>query len=183
MDWDAFQGYISYDGLSTERELYDYFRAKGITHFLYEPHARSACTKQEEVLFDGLLSSYAKSLGRYGGFALYELGKQAPPAEQPYRVVTIGLRGYADGLYPIKQLNTHEYLPAYVQRFAGPEVPLPAGADERAAMLSGASAVLVSTGTRLQPAADEALKRDFSQVMRYEGYFSVYVRGKQRKAL
>jgi hypothetical protein len=178
MDWDAFQGFISYDELRTERELYDYLKARGITHFLLEPRVRSAPTKQEEVLFMGLLR-HAEPAGNFGHFRLYRFPKKPPPARPPYRVVTVGLGRYADGLYPIQKLNTHEYLPPYVQRFAAPDQPLPGGTEERLAMIEQADAVIVGASIR-DPALTAALQQNFSEVVRYEGYFGVHVRGKAR---
>jgi hypothetical protein len=183
MDWDAYQGFISYDGLSTVRELYDYLKARGITHLLLEPRARVAPTKQEEVLFNDLLSKYAEPMGSFGSFKLYRFPTQAPPATPPYRVVTVGLSGYADGSYAIKKLNTHEYLPGYVQRFAAPDEPLPSAPESRAALLGRADAVLVSTRSRLDAESEALLKQRFSPVIRYEGSFALYVLGKGRRSL
>lgn len=183
MDWDAFQGFISYDELRSVRELYDYLRARGITHLLLEPRARGAPTKQEEVLFHDLLSQYAEPLGSYGSFRLFRFPTRPPPASPPYRVVTIGLRGYADGVYPIQRLSTHEYLPAAQQRFAAPEQPLPALPEARAALLESVDAVLVATRSTLDKAENAVLAGHFTQVIRYEGYFGVYVKGKGRRSL
>lgn len=183
MDWDAFQGFISYDELRTVAETYDYLRERGITHILLEPRSRAAPTKQEDILFNGLISENARILGHFGSFRLYEFPSRRPPAEEPYEVVTIGLHGYADGLYPITKLNTHEYLPAYVQRFAAPSEPLPQSGDALAAMLERCDAVVVATRSRLDSSAEQVLKRRFTMLVRYEGYFSVYLSGKGRRPL
>lgn len=182
MDWDAFQGFISYDQLFTARQTYDYLKERGITHVLLESRSRPAPTKQEEVLFNDLLSRDAKLLGGYGQYKLYEFPKKAPPAEEPYQVVTMGLANYADGLYPIGKLSTHEYLPAYVLRYAAPDEALPPGGEARAAMLERADAVILSTRSRLEPESQTVLDNRFSEVVRYDG-FAVYVVGKGRKPI
>jgi len=183
MDWDAFQGFISYDELRTVRETYDYLRERGITHILLEPRARGAPTKQEEILFNGLISENARIMGQFGSFKLYEFPDRPPPAEEPYEVVTIGLNGYANGLYPITKLNTHEYLPAYLQRFAAPSEPLALTGDSVPAMLERADAAIVGTRSRLDSNAENVLKRRFTMLVRYEGNFSVYLSGKGRRPL
>jgi hypothetical protein len=112
-----------------------------------------------------------------------EFPSKAPPVQAPYQVVTIGIGNYADGRYPIGKLNTHEYLPAYVQRFATPDEPLPLADDARAAMLERADAVLLSTKMRLDPASQAILNERFSEVVRYEGNFAVHVLGKGRQPI
>lgn len=183
MDWDAYQGFISYDGLSTVRELWDYLHARGITHLLLEPHARAAPTKQEDVLFHDLLSLYAEPMGSYGSFRLYRFPTKPPAPSAPYRVVSVGLGGYADGLYGIKKLNTHEYLPGYVQRFSKPDEALGRSDDAQAEQLSRADAVVLSNRAKLTGAAQDVLERRFSQVIRYQGSFAVYLAGKGRRSL
>jgi hypothetical protein len=182
MDWDGFQGFISYDELSTPRELYDYLRKRRITHVLIEPNVRSAPTKQEEVLFYDLMSRDAELLGYFGWFKIYRFPKKAPPARAPYRVVTIGLGGYADGLYPIKNLNTHEYLPPHTLKYKSPDVPLPADPEAIATMLEEVDAVILSTHRPLAGRAASVLQDRFAEVVRYGAYFSVHVVGKDRKS-
>ena len=183
-DWDMTQGYINYASLQSAREIYEYLRARGVTHLLTEPHARGAPTKQTEVLFNELLSSYAQPVrGSFGHFRLFKFPKTAPPLEAPYQVVMIGVGRYQSGRYPIKKLDANEYLPAYKQVYQAPDEALPADSRARAAMLEHADAVFVSTAARLDGAADEVLKRQFSSVIRYEGYFTLYLKGKGRRSL
>jgi hypothetical protein len=179
-DWAGFQGFISYDDLETPRELYDYYLARGITHILFEPGARGAPSKQEEILFHGLVTSYAEKVGDYGHFRLLRMPEKPPPTEAPYRVVMLGMAPYGDGLYPIDALSTHEGLPGSMRQYASPSEPLPATRDERTQLLSRADAIIVSSSTQLDSPGKALLKRRFTSVARYNGYFTVYVRAKKR---
>ncbi len=181
MDWDAFQGFINYEALSTPREVYDLLKERKITHILVEPHQRSDPTKQTEVLFQDFLSFDADLMGYYGHFKLYRFPKKPPPKRKPYRVVTVGLSGYADGLYPIKKLNAQQYLPAYVVTYASPDAKLPADPEALAQMLESVDAVILATGRTLPGRADSILRERFTEVVRYEGYFAVHVLGKEHR--
>jgi hypothetical protein len=179
-DWDGFQGFISYDELSTPRELFDYLKQRGITHVLIEPRVRAAPTKQEDVLFNDLMSRDTELVGHVGYFKIYRFPKKRPPAQKPYRVATVGLSGYGDGLYPIKNLNTHEYLPPYVLTYKSPERPLPADPEALAKVLEDVDAVILATHRTLPERAAAVLRDRFTEVVRHT-YFGVHVVGKDRK--
>lgn len=175
-DWAGFQGFISYDGVKSVRELYDYYRARGITHILFEPGARGAPSKQEEIMFNALVLRHTEPLGSFGHYRLLRLPDQPPAAEAPYQAVMLGMGSYGDGVYPVEALSTHEGLPRHLQRYASPSQPVPAAREERQQVLARADAILVGATTVL-PAADEALlKKRFVVAVRYGGHFTVYVR-------
>lgn len=173
-DWQAFQGYINYEPIKSVRQLYDYYRERGITHILWEPGARPSPTKQEEVLFQGFVSRYAKLVGDFGSYRLMSMPSEPPPPEDAYRVVTVGLGNYKDGLYPIQALRTNEYLPGYLQRYASPDRPLPRRGEARAALLATADAVFVGPRARLDRASDALLKEQFVAALHHG--FTLYLR-------
>ncbi len=179
-DWAGFQGLISYDGLRSVRELYDYFSAHGITHILFEPGARGAPSKQEEILFHGLVTGYAEPMGTFGHFRLLRMPEIPPPDEAPYRVAMLGMAPYEDGLYPVEALSTKEGLPGSLQHYAAPSEPMPAGPDVWTQLLSQADAAIVNANAHPDAASKRLLNRRFKVGERYHGYFTVYVPGGKR---
>ena len=171
-DWAAFQGYVSYAGLRTPRELYDYLRARGITHLVYYPRERAAPSKQEELLFYAFVSRYAEQIGNAGGYRVLAMPDTAPPLEQPYRVLVVGLSGYQDGIYPIEKLNTNEQLPPRVQRYARPEAQ-PGDLDST---LPEVDAVFVGARARLPAGLEERLRADFTPAVEFSGQFALHLR-------
>lgn len=182
MDWNSFQGFISYEGISTPRELYDYLSKRNITHILFKPRSGGAPTKQEEVLFYALITEgTSATVGTYGGYRLLRFPSQAPSERSPYRVLSLGIPGYTDGLYPIKRLNAQEHLPAYVRSYAEPDERVPPAPESRANFISRVDAVILGASTRLDAAAETMLRERFSRVVSYPGYYSVWIVGKDRQ--
>ena len=146
LDWIGYQAYITYDHVHTPRELYDYYRARGITHLLHMAGVRPAGTRQEEVLWDAFIQRYARSIGSYGGYKLLAMPDKPPPVTAPYRVAVIDLPGYSDGIYPIERLNTNEYLASQLRHYQTPESPLPGEKDKEAREALFRSVDAVMTG-------------------------------------
>lgn len=170
-DWAGYQGLISYDHLHNVGELYDYYRKLGITHLLFTPDVRPAASKQEEVLWNALLD-HSRNMGRFNEYRLYAMPAKRPPAEPPYTVGTLGIPGYANGIYPITSLNTDEYLPSYMQRYVAPTTYLPNDPRERAAALSRVDAVLL--GSNETESNDWA--SHFKRGVRLPGRFTLYLK-------
>ena len=173
LDWTGFQGLIHYRHVRTPRELWDYYRSLGITHLLYAPGERPASSKQEEVLFHALAVEHGGAPRTFGGYRLVALSER-PPAERPYRVLTLGLGTYGDGLYEISKLGTIEPLPEQLKVYAKPDQPL--SNDNALELLQSADAV-VSAGSSLSVASwDAELKANFETVVRYSGAFGLWLR-------
>jgi hypothetical protein len=172
LDWTGFQGLVSYESVRTPRELFDYYRARGITHLLDVPGLMGAPSKQEEVLFHALRARHGLEPRQFGRYRLTALPKTPPPAQAPFLVLCLGI-GYKDGLYPIERLGTNEYLPAKLKRIERPKES--ATSDNRAALIARADAVVIGRA----PSWDETRNRlggDFERAVDYPGFFSVYVR-------
>jgi hypothetical protein len=137
----GFQGLITYSKVRTPRELYDYFRSLGITH-LTRTQVLWDSSRQEQILYDLFLARYSVNLGNFGGLPLNAMPNTPPPAEAPYRVLCIGLEGYADGLYPVEALNVNEHLDPKYRHYPAPEQPL--RGDNEAQLLASADVVLVT---------------------------------------
>jgi hypothetical protein len=163
MDSIGFQGLISYRQIHTPRELYDRFRALGITHLVHEPNGIYASpTKQEDVLFHSLVSRYGVPMGRFDGLFLTAMPSSPPPVEAPYRVLVVDVPGYADGLYRIEELS--DWVVRAPDR-KGPEAPdRPATTDNQVELLQSADAVLCSPARSLDPCALSVLDQRFKPI-------------------
>ena len=174
LDGVGYQGLISYDALHTPAELYAYFRKLGITHLLYDPDGFRAPTKQQEALWNAFIRD-AHALGRFGGYKLLEMPKQAPPPQPSWRVAAFGLAGYANGVYPITAMNTDEYLPAELQRYARPERPLPDDPEALAKLLEDVDVVYIGRHEHPPGRAGDLLREKFERNLRVDP-FTLYLR-------
>jgi hypothetical protein len=174
LDWVGFQGLIDYRTFRTPRDAYDRFAALGVTHFIVSPGPHPAALKQEEVIFDAFTSLYATKVTSVSWFALYEMPGTPPPAEQPFRVLMVGIPKYADGVYPVEHLGTIEEMPEDLQHFSPPDVPLQSLADVPS-LLPSVNAVMLGSSTHLDPAGTTALGASLRAVASY-GSFTVYAR-------
>ncbi len=176
LDWAGFQGLFNYAPLRTPRQLFEYYRSLGITHFLYEPRVRGASSKQEEVVWNALVSRHAKRVLSVGSYNLVRMPKEAPPEEPDYQVVSIGMHGYADGTYPVETMNTIEYLPAAYQKFNPPEVPLPADPQERVDTILTADAVFIGSLAKPDESLKAALDKKFVNAVKVSSVFTLYLK-------
>jgi hypothetical protein len=176
-DWAGYQALITYERVHTPRELYTYLRSFGVTHLLFELELRwAAPSKQEEVVWNALVTGYCESLGQFGVYRLVRLPDQPPPEEAPYRVAALGLWGYANGVYPIDHMGTIEYLPARLQHFRAPSQAMPAAAAERARLLESVDAVFVAPHLKLEREDTEVLQRRFKRVAQFRDRYVLYLR-------
>jgi hypothetical protein len=173
IDWIGFQGLISYAALRTPRELYDYLRANGITHLLYEPGQRAANSRQDEVLWNAFVTRHAREVGKFGGYRLLAMPSTPPPVERPYQVASFGLPGYADGIYPIEAMSTVEYLWESERRYRSPARTVGEGQTDVKSALAEVDAVLVGHRSRFEKMIGRELRR--SPTIKYSGAFSLYL--------
>jgi hypothetical protein len=162
----GFQGVIDYREFRTPRDLYDRLRALGVTHVVVTPGVASAPSKQEEIVFDAFAASCKVAKKTFGGLEVFPLPDAPPAAEPPYRALSVGIWGYADGLYPVEALSTCEGFPAELEHFAPPS----RSAASPWALLPEADAVLVGTGVSIAPDTNGRLTHDFQQIAAYGGF-------------
>jgi hypothetical protein len=177
LDWANYQGLITYANIHTPRELFDYYHSLGITHLLYElPMLSFAPSKQEEVVWNALVTGYATPVGQFGPYRLVRLPREPPPEEAPYRVASFGVYGYADGIYPVERMGTVEYLPQSLLKFGPPSIPMPPEGDQRTDLVSGVDAVLMAPGYPLDKATSAALTHHFKRVLQFADRYALYLR-------
>jgi hypothetical protein len=174
LDGLGYQALITYDRFRTPADVYRFFVSLGITHLLYEPQGFRAPTKQQEVLWNALIRP-APSIGHYYNYKLLAMPTQPPADEPPWRVATLGLYGYADGIYPIERLNTDELLPSELQHYAGPAEQLAPDDKARAQQLEHVQAVLMSRPDRPKGPVGELLQRQFERSLGGDP-FTLYLR-------
>lgn len=146
LDYPGHQGLFSYDKVRSKRELYDFYKALGLTHVL-NSFTHAYPTKQGEILFSALITRGLAQKRRVGSYDLYNVPAQ-PPADlgHSYRVLLLEhLDGYAPGLYPIEALSVVEVLPEDKKRFPAPTTALKPPNQE--ALLAQADVVLARKGS------------------------------------
>ncbi len=179
-DWAGWQYLIDYRAMKTPRDVYDRYRELGITHIVWNNHDFPSI-KQEDVLFFAFTNRYALRVPNKSGYSIWEMPKEAPPREEPWQVVAMGLNGYRDGLFSIEALNVVEDLPADKKKFPAPEVtfdpvsPDPNLAKNRSTLvvssLKRADAVLLAGGYALAAPERAEISRCFT---RYHSYYAGY---------
>lgn len=174
LDWDGFQGLIGFTpAIRTPRDTYDYYRRLGITHLVYMPGERRSSTLQEEVLYDSLVHHYRGGQTSYSGYHVVDLGAPPPEQQAPYRVATIGMNGYRNGLYEVGRLTTNEYLlDVKLRVYPKPDEHLPD--NEEDARAAHVSVVVVGSGSTIPKRLRSWLDEDFQSIWGQSGQFTVY---------
>jgi len=162
------QALLWYEPIDDARELWELYRDSGITHFLYLPDVHYSGTIQSSVLFAELVHHSDVRSRRFGKFELVDMPEQPPPANAEYDVLTLGLRFYRDGLYPVGELDIYGRMQNRPGRAArrGPEALFEIGASGDRVEEAFALADAVVVGGSHEPTAKERvrLQTDFEQV-------------------
>lgn len=184
-DWAGAQGLFNHTGLSSPLQILQSFKDQGVTHIVSLPGSIPASTRGEDVLF-GMLLEQAGPGKLFGHFRVDALPEKLSRDPTPVDVLTLGMWGYGNGLYPVSALNVHEGLSQRFQRWPSPEEPLPDDDDGRLALLAKASAVLVGGGNVPAPAEYSPLmtvqslrsrmERSFVRAATYQGGLELYLR-------
>lgn len=156
LDRRGFQSLIDYRKINTVRELFELHRSFGITHLVFDARERYPDAQRDEILINVLSRKHAQHLGNFGELGVYALPSEPPPAGPPYRVLALGVTGYADGLYPIDRMTTVEGLPSKLRTYAQPAAPF--APEQAAALVKSADVVLISASKSLDGDASTALE-------------------------
>jgi hypothetical protein len=100
---------------------------------------------------------------------VFALPPEPPPPLAPYRVLVVGIGGYADGVYPVDALSTCDELPPHLQRTAAP-AETSAPAESPWSLLDRANAVFVGSARPVDGAVSERLNREFRQLRAYPSF-------------
>jgi hypothetical protein len=177
LDWLGYQGVIDYRRFNTPRDMWQRLRQLGITHVVWQPSRTAAmATKQEEVIFSSFVNWLGDQGQTLGHYRVAAVPPDPPAKEKPYQVLVAGINGYADGVYPIEDLDTIETYPPDLLRWA-PPIGLFAGKDD----LARVNAAILGTDRNLGDEASAALARDFFHARSAPG-FTVWVRPQARTA-
>jgi hypothetical protein len=103
-----------------------------------------------------------------------------PPAEPTYQVLSVGLPGYLDGIYPVNAMHTLEPLPAHLKSYPSPAAPNPLPESPDAAL--DVDAVLIQAERAVPKSLKPGLQRNFTHVYTFKGHVQVYVRKAARSA-
>jgi hypothetical protein len=165
------QGLIDYSPISSPRELWQAYRALGVTHVVLRPGHRPTLTKQNDIAVEALLRGYCDAPLRAGGYELYTLPAAPPPElDHPFRALLVGVARYRDGLYDLRSLSAVDVLPS--STIAPPLEPRRDGTEGQ---IDRADAVLVGPK---KPSDGEAaaLKASFTEVEHFPGAFILFLR-------
>lgn len=173
-DLAGFQSLISYTNARNARDIVAMYRSFGITHIVHERGSWKALTRQEEVLFAMFLQHYVKDGFRAHEFEVLALPAELPPVEPTYRTLSLGLDGYADGIYPVDAMHVLEPLPNHLRHYPAPDQPVDRRHAEAAA--GSVDAVLMGPGISPPPELGEVLDARFEHIFSFNGELHVYVR-------
>lgn len=177
-DLPSFQGLITTREVRSGSELYRLYRSFGITHVAHEHGVWPAFTKQEEVVFAALLARIAQNVFHEGPYQVFELPSEPPPPEPPYRVLALGIHGYANGVYPVEAMGVYDNLPDADKPYPKPAEPVALDRAGDASVVRGVHAVLLANDTQPPDALADVLRAQFKQAVGYRQHatFSVHVR-------
>src|SRR5262249_44611649 len=113
------QGLIDYGVFRDVRDLYDRFTDAGITHLMFSGREPSL-SKQADILLTELTMNWMKPPTTVNSFTIYEMPSVAPPPRHPYRVLSLGLDGYGNGLYRLEHMGVYEVWGRPWVRFPAP---------------------------------------------------------------
>lgn len=172
LDAIGFQGIIDYSTFGTARDLYQRLKQLGVTHVVWTSQRR-APSKQVAVIFEQFAAYHESTTRSFGALLVSPLAPTPPKQSPPLRALTVGIPGYRDGLYDVRQLSVCEDMPAKMLHFPEPGEVMSQPADA-ARLLAKAQALLVRPDLRLSPQVKPLLIA-FALRHRYPG-FDVYTR-------
>jgi hypothetical protein len=107
MDYPGFQTRISYRDLSSAREVYDLYKALGVTHIVYrDGYAALLDTLGNDLRFWDFATNWARNEKHFGPLVLAELPALPPDAPDNDRVAYLGCdSSYAPGLHELAALG------------------------------------------------------------------------------
>jgi len=175
-DLAGFQGLISYRGTRTPRDLYDLYRSHGITHIVHQRGQWFAFSKQEEVLFLSFIDRFGANAFQEGPYQVIEMPSSPPPEQPPFRVLTIGLKGYADGIYPVEAMNILEPIPDPHRIWPAPALAVDSPVTAASpAVIDQVNAVIVAASAPRPPELEAVLGEKFQPALSYSDRFTVYL--------
>jgi hypothetical protein len=143
-DFAGFQTGISYQHMTSAREVYDLYRRLGVTHVVWE-NQRSARVDSlaGDLRFWQFSSQHTLDHRRFGILTVGKMPSEPPAAPAPDHVDQVAYLScdepYAPGRYPLSQLNTH----VGDGRYVPPALPAPTDRGELAAFSGDADFLVV----------------------------------------
>ena len=97
-----------------------------------------------------------------------------PAPRAPFTVLSVGVPGYADGVYPIEALSVCEQMPPNMQHFPSP-IRTMTDRDASAAFANTVDVVMLGSSANIPRDATQILETTMKRVVGYPE-FSVYTR-------
>jgi hypothetical protein len=118
--------------MSSAREVYDQLKGMKATHTLWTRHSSDGNDAPAgDLMFFNYAERYTRITKTYGPFTLAEMDTRPPAPSRPDpEVAYFGCaKGYAQGLYPLKDLGISPYDPRPKSDYPRPSLPR-AGQEE-----------------------------------------------------
>ena len=173
LDWAGYQAVFDYRQYKSPRDLHERLEQLGVTHVVYLPGARSAPTKQEEIIFDSYARLNQHATESFGFLRVFPVGKKPARLERPLQVLAWNLPNYVPGLYPIEALNSNDEMPPKLQVHPAP-TQLLTGATDPLPLLGQADALIARAETQLPQPLRDVLNAHYVNV-RSHGSWMLYV--------
>jgi hypothetical protein len=170
------QGVIDYRKVTTPRQLCEVLRPLGITHVVHEPGFWPTPSRHEDAMFAALIKRFATNVFRQGEYEVFELPVTLPPVEAPYRILSLGLRGYPDGVYRADAMNAYEVMPDELRHRGSPELTTTMEAAAAPEIIDHVNVVFVPNQAVLPEPLAAALRSRFTLAVTYREGFTIYVR-------
>lgn len=175
LDLTGSEALFNYTDVTNVRDLVNEWQKGGITHVMYDlPTGIGRETRKLEVLFQ--MARRAIGPGKsFGSYALMDIrGVHGLPAEQGLRVISLGIPGYQDGLYPVTALGVNEWLDNSMRHYPTPEQTIPTDPAALGQLVDEACAALIWNG-RGGTVQKDMSEKGWSAVHSYPSYFSVFL--------
>jgi hypothetical protein len=127
-------------------------------------------------MFAALITRFATNVFRQGEYEVFELPATLPPVEAPYRILSLGMQGYPDGVYRADAMNAYEIMPDELRHRGSPELTTTMEAAGSSEIIDHVNVVFVPTGATLPGPLAAALASRFNLALAYQNGFSVYAR-------
>ncbi|MEY4581755.1 MAG: hypothetical protein RL701_6458 [Pseudomonadota bacterium] len=174
LDWAGYQAVFDYRNYKSPRDLHDRLLKLGVTHVVFLPGARTAPTKQEEVIFGAYAKMNANTTTNFGGLRVFPVAKAPAKLARPLSVLAWHLGDYGTGVYPVEALLSNDEMPPHMQQHPDARVVFTATSDPLK-LLEEVDAFLAPSSAVFPPPLRDALNHQFTAA-RVHGSLSLYLR-------
>jgi hypothetical protein len=116
---------------------------------------------------------------RFGKLVVGKFPSEEPQARSPLIVLTLGMDGIEDGIYPVMELDV-DY--RHAEKFRPAPRPIERLSNDNIVSLLQAAHVVISPQIKLDRAAARVFKASFKHVESFKDKYSIYLKPVHTKA-